>query len=69
MTKKRLYMKPRPAPKWWPRSSNGRPLFVGVLKGGDGWVVGDGDLMTPKQIEHAKWMLKMDNKNPLFEVR
>jgi hypothetical protein len=66
--KKRLYMKPRPAPKWWPRV-NGRPDFVGVLKGGEGWCIGDGDLMTPAQITKAKWMLKMDNKNPLFEVR
>jgi hypothetical protein len=43
-----------PAPRYWPRSPSGRPLWVGVLTGGVGWTVGDGDPMDRKQLTAAK---------------
>ena len=43
-----------PAPSYWPRSASGRPLWIGVLVRGEGWVTGDGDPMDRKQIAFAK---------------
>lgn len=68
--RRRLYMKPTRAPKWWPRGARGRPEWVGVLKGGDGWVVGDGDFMTAEQIRYARRLMVYDvNYKPQFVVR
>lgn len=67
--KRRLYVKPARAPDWWPRDEHRRPKFVGVLKGGCGWVVGDGDPMTQTQRADAKEVLRWDMRSPRFEVR
>jgi len=48
-----LQAKPFKAPKWWPRDSKDKPVWVGVLKGGDGWCLGDADPMTKAQVEKA----------------
>lgn len=57
--RKRLYFKPKRAPKWWPR--NGRRVrFVGVFAGGTGWVLGDGDPMTDKELAVAREYLEWD---------
>lgn len=53
MKKYRLYAKPQRAPKWWPREG-GKVLWVGVLNGGIGWVVGDGHFMTKDKVEEAE---------------
>ena len=70
MAKRRLHMKPTRAPKWWPRDARGRVEWVGVLKDGDGWVVGDGDLMTAEQIRAARRLVVYEvSYKPRFEVR
>lgn len=65
MTKKRfrLYVKPTPLPRWWPR--NGRlGVWCGVLEDGAGWVVGAGDKLTAAQVKTAKKLL--DVRRPRF---
>lgn len=44
---------PLSPPKWWPRGAGRKALWVGVLKEGDGWIVGDGDSMTAAQAQEA----------------
>lgn len=60
--KKRLYMRRARPPEWWPQE------WVGVLRGGDAWVAGDGDLLTPKQIEAAKEVMRGDYPRARFKV-
>lgn len=55
----RLYVKPSPVPKWWPRSSRGTAAWVGVLKDGMGWVEGDGDKLTRAQVTLARQLVEV----------
>ena len=67
--KRRLYAKPTRAPRWWPRDGRGRTKFAGVISGGAGWVLGDGDPMTSGEIAQAKQMLAYwDLAKPRFKV-
>ena len=49
-----LYFRPVRSPKWWPRTSLKVATYVGVLRDGDGWCVGDGDVLTQVQVSEAK---------------
>ena len=65
-TKKYLMFRPQRAPKWWPRQ--GRFIvWVGVLRGGDGWVRGHGDLMTRAEINMAKAVVQMEWPRVIFK--
>lgn len=69
MAEKKFYLYVRPArpKKWWPRDAQGYK-FVGALKGGAGWVDGQGDPMTKRQIKLCKECLTMDVRAPRFKV-
>jgi hypothetical protein len=66
--KKYLYVRPAHPPKWWPKVK-GKPAFVGVMKEGVGWVVGQGDAMTEEQIETARVVMSYDMAGARFQVR
>lgn len=56
MKRRRLYVRPARAPKWWPRV-DGKPAWVAVLKGG-GWVVGEAPLLTPNAFSYARLAIR-----------
>ena len=58
-----LSAKPKRPAKWWPREGR---LFcwVGILKDGGGWQVGQGDAMTRAEIRLTKELVEINN--PVF---
>ena len=71
MTRRRYLLSFRPAklPKWWPRDGRKKFTTVGVLRGSFGWVLGDGSLMTLREIEDAKKMILVEWPDAVFVVR
>lgn len=63
-----LDARPINPPKWWPRSGLAAAQ-VGVLVGGAGWVLGDGDLMTARQRQEARRMFTHRDASPVPGVR
>ena len=64
----RLYYKPPRAPKWWPRDAKGVAIYVGALRNGAGWVIGNGDLMNDDEIEMTRTVVKWDLPTARFRV-
>ena len=55
----RISFKPARCKKWWPRRGRHAQL-VGVINGGYGWAVGQGDPVQEKQIEPIKEAIRWD---------
>jgi hypothetical protein len=47
------------APRWWPHEGR-RVAAVGVLRGGIGWLKGDGDLLSEREVEEAREVMKYE---------
>lgn len=59
LPKFRLYVKPSPVPKWWPRDAHGVAVWAGVFKDGAGWTLGDGDRLTRSQVMLARQLVEV----------
>jgi len=66
--KKLLVMQLRCAPKWWPREKR-QLAWVGVLAGGVGWTIGQGDPMTVEAIKDAKENIRDTWPEAIFKIR
>lgn len=55
----RIFFRPVRAPKWWPRE-RGKPLFVGVVLDGYGWVKGIGDAIDAREVDSVKETIQFD---------
>lgn len=67
--KKLLFMQLKCPSFWWPRDAKKKPAWVGVLVGGCGWTLGEGDLMTAAEIVDAKDSIKDSYPEAKFEIR
>ncbi len=68
-SKRLLFARPTLPPLWWPRDTQGRLRWVGVLEGGSGWVLGDGDPMTRAEIMFAEDWLEIEFGSIAFKKR
>ncbi len=68
-SKRLLFARPTSPPRWWPRDTQDRFRWMGVLEGGAGWVLGDGDPMTKAEIIFAEDWLEIEFGSIAFKKK
>jgi hypothetical protein len=62
-----VYARPKKPQAWWPRE-RGKPVWVGLLGGGCGWVVGEGDKLNVDEALEAIESIEREITRPGFRV-